>query len=186
MEILELAITVIVGLVLLLVEDFSHNAVNSLISIFAPLTISLPLGILVFRRSQTLAAYFLICSIHMTLSAILLPALVYGGLVTHLRGIDAYGMLGLSIWTYVILAGSAIFPALLLKSMDPGKGFRYVPIVMSSLGVLYVYSLSSGWWSRLPSVKGFILVIAEILAPAIYAYIGILTARYWRKKYDGE
>ncbi len=185
MNTIELVITIIFGYLLFLAEEFETSAWISISSILLSALVTIPLSILIFRRSTNLAAFAIVTSIQLLLTAVFRVSLVYGGFVSYLRGVDVFGMLGLNIGTYAIFAVSGIIPAYCIKKYDPGPGFRIIPIVLSSLGVLYAYKLSSGFWSPITSFKGLLLLFAEFMAPAVYAFLGIWTVRYWRRSYHG-
>lgn len=185
MSTIELIITIILGYVFFLAEEFTASAWISISSILLSALVSIPLSIPIFRRSISLVAFTIVTSIQLFLTAVFRVSLVYGGFVSYLRGVDAFGMLGLNIGTYVIFAVSGIIPAYWIKKYDPGPVFRVFPIILSSLGVLYSYKLSSGFWSSITTLNGLLLLFAEFTAPAVYAFLGIWTARYWSRSYHG-
>lgn len=180
---IELLITIILGYIFFLAEEFEASVWISVSSILLPALVTIPLSIPIFKRSTSFVAFAIVTSIQLLLTAVLRVSLVYGGFVSYLRGVDAFGMLGLNIGTYVIFAVSGIIPAYCIKRYDPGPGFRVFPIVLSSLGVLYTYKLSSGFWYPITTLNGLLLLLAEFTAPAVYAFLGIWTARYWTRSY---
>ena len=182
---IDLLITIVLGYLFLLAEEFEGSAWISVSSILLSALVTIPLSILIFRRNTSLVAFTFVTSVQLFITAVLRVSLVYGGFVSHLRGVDAFGMLGLNVGTYVIFAISGIIPAHYIRKYDPGPGFRVFPIVLSSLGVLYTYTLSSGYWSSITTLNGLLLFSAELTAPAVYAFLGIWTARYWSRSYRG-
>lgn len=181
----ELLLTIILGYFFFLVEEFEASTWIAVASIVIPVVVTIPLSIFVFRRSTGLAAFTVVTSAHLLLTAVLRVSLVYGGIVTFLRGVDAFGMLGLNPTTYLIFAASGVVPAYFIRKYDPGPGFRFVPIVLASLGVLYTYKLSSGFFAAPTTVNGLLLLLAELTAPAVYAIPGVWTARYWSRSFRG-
>lgn len=185
MDLIELVITILLGYIFFLAEEFQHSLLVALCSVVFPCVITIPLSIFVFRKSISLLAFTAVTSSHLLLTALLRPGLVYGGVVWYLKGVDAFGMLGLNLWTYIIFTISGILPAYFIKRYDPGPGFRVFPIVLSAFGVLFTYKLAQGFWSRLPSLNGIILIVAEFTSPLVYAFVGIWTGRYWSRSYHG-
>ena len=186
MNSIELILTILLGYVFFLIEEFEASVIFAVSSILVSSVVSVPLSIVLFRKSESLKTFAMVTSVQLLLTSVLRPALVYRGFVTSLQGVDAFGMLGLNVFTYLIFALSGILTAIVIKRFDPGPYFRIFPIVFSSLGVLYTYKLSSGFWFPISTFNGIVLIIAEFTSPIVYALLGIWPVRYWSRCYHGR
>ncbi|MHC4236257.1 MAG: hypothetical protein ACYSUQ_14160, partial [Planctomycetota bacterium] len=145
------------GLVFFLLEEFQYAFTYTLLTLAVSVLSGLALSRFVFHKRRPLFSWCILGACTAGLASILRPALVYGGYVSYLRGVDCFGRVGLDSLSYVLFVLSGAVAGSLVARHDPRGWHRALPLLGVAFGVLYSYKLAHGfWWSPL-TINGALL-----------------------------
>jgi len=156
------------GLFVFFTEELIQSAEYSMPTV----AVSLAIGILCLFITRRFGNYISLITTGSLVAAFTVAfrgAIVYGGLVTFLPGVDCFAIQTLQPHTYVLFALSGAFAGLTLTVFKKGRVWTHIIGILGIIcGVLYHLKVAQGWWSVRPSVAGS-LFVGEFLAPSLFA-----------------
>jgi len=164
------------GLLVFLTEELLQAARYSLPTIFISFVFGFFL-VKVFRlRMPAAAALVIVGAVVAAVSAIVRVALVYGGIVSFLAGVDCFAMRGLTLLTYLLFGASGAVAGALISRIGRDRQGHEGPCILGIiLGVLYHLKVAQGWWSGRAGVQQ-ILFLGEFFAPTVFALVVVKAA----------
>ena len=160
------------GLFVFFTEELFQSAKYSMLTLAVSLVIGM-LSLVITRRFGKYISLIITGALVAVFTAAFRAAVVYGGFVTFIAGVDCFALRDLQLYTYVLFAFSGAFAGLILTLFKKGNLWTHlIGILGITCGVLYHLKVAQGWWSARPLVA-IPLFVGEFLAPSFFA-VGLL------------